>query len=137
MSVREKKKMKGYIKLIRYADDFIFLSENKRFLFPCIDTSQQFLKQSLKLGLHPKKIILKKFSWGIDFCGYIVLPHYTLPRTKTKRRMFMKFDVRTKNYFKGKIDRFSLEQTRASYFGYLSHANAYKVFRKIQNELPF
>ena len=64
-----------------------------------------------------------ELSWGIDLCGYIVLPHYILPRTKTKRRMFRKIEE--------KRDDPNFNQTLASYLGYLSHASTYKLKRQI------
>lgn len=127
--IKHKLKIKYYL---RYADDFMIIASDKNFLLPCIDTSQQFLRDNLLLELHPKKITIRKLSWGIDFLGYIVLPYHILPRTKTKRRMFKKIDTRAREYYKGAIDKFSLDQTLASYAGYLSHANGYELTGKLQ-----
>lgn len=110
---------------IRYADDFVIVSNNKedlKYLIPLID---QFLRTYLKLYLHQDKIILRKYNQGIDFLGYIVLPHYVLPRTKTIKRMFRKLEE------KRPLDHFN--QTLESYLGYLSHAYAYKLRREILN----
>lgn len=84
-----------------------------------------FLEIHLKLELHPKKIIFRKFDWGIDFLGYIVLPYYILPRTKTKRRIFRKL--------KEKIGEKNFEQSVQSYLGYLNHASSYKLTHEIKN----
>lgn len=126
--IKHRLKVKYYI---RYADDFIILSKNRHELYQCINTLKQFLLDHVKLELHPNKIILRKLSWGIDFLGYIVLPYYIVPRTKTKRRMFVKTEEKVKDYYKGEIDRFSLDQTLASYTGYLSHANAHNLKNKL------
>lgn len=72
--------------------------------------------------LHPTKIILRKLSWGIDFCGYIVLPHYRLPRIKTKRRIFKKMQ-----------DQEIYHQSLQSYFGYFSSANSFKIQQELKN----
>ncbi len=114
---------------LRYADDFILLSENKNILYPWINTSRQFLQTKLKLELHPKKIILRKLDWGIDFLGYIVLPYYILPRTKTKRRMFKKLQE--------KIGSDNFNESLQSYLGYLKHANSYKLKNKLKNKIWF
>ncbi len=114
---------------LRYADDFVILSQNKKFLYPCIDTSQQFLQSRLKLELHPKKILVRKLDWGIDFLGYIVLPHYILPRTKTKRRMFKKLEE--------KIGADNFNQSLQSYLGYLKHANSYRIEKELKNKVWF
>jgi len=103
---------------LRYADDFIVLSYSND-LNQWIKQINVFLEEKLKLELHPEKIILRKLEWGIDFLGYIVLPHYILPRAKTKRRMF--------NKLKDKIGSDNFNQSLQSYLGYLSHANTFKV----------
>ena len=112
---------------IRYADDFLILSEDRKVLQELEITISNFLSKSLKLELHPKKIILRKLSWGVDFLGYIILPYYSLPRTKTKRRLTRKL--------KEKINSDSFSQSLASYLGYLSHASAYKFSETLKNNL--
>jgi len=117
-------KVKYYI---RYADDFLILSKNRDELCEYINILVYYLKIRLKLKLHPKKIIIRKFDWGIDFLGYIVLPHYILPRTKTKRRIFKKV--------KEKINSENFDQSVQSYLGYLYHANSFKVIESLKNEI--
>ncbi len=124
--VKHKLKIKHYL---RYCDDFILLSGKKEDLPPSIENLKEFLKDCLKLEFHPQKIILRKLDWGIDFLGYIVLPRYRLPRTKTKMRIFEKL--------KEKIELPTLEQALQSYLGYLSHANSYKVVQKLKNQVWF
>ncbi|TSC87533.1 MAG: RNA-directed DNA polymerase (Reverse transcriptase) [Microgenomates group bacterium Gr01-1014_7] len=121
--IKHKLKIKYYI---RYADDFLILSINKNNLQSLIKPVDKFLQEKLKLELHPKKIILKRFDWGIDFLGYIVLPQYILPRTKTKKRMFRKL--------KEKLESENFNQSLQSYIGYLSHANAYNLSNKIATQ---
>jgi len=128
--IKHKLKIKYYI---RYADDFVILSTDKEYLSQCIDTSQQFLFDNLKLELHPQKIIISKFTWGINFLGYIVLPHYILPRTQTIRRMFRKIENKLEDYKSNEISEFSLNQTIQSYRGYLSHSNSYKFSQEVRD----
>ena len=117
--IKHKLKIKYYL---RYADDFMILDKNRAYLYRCINTLKQFLSDELKLELHPNKIILRKFKWGIDFCGYIVLPHYRLVRNKTRRRIF-------KTVLKARISNQSLQ----SYLGYFRHANSYEVTQELKN----
>jgi len=121
--VKHKLKTQYYI---RYADDFLLLSKNKELLYRYVDVLRQFLNNELKLELHPDKIIFRKLEWGIDFLGYVVLPHYILPRTKTRRRIFKKL--------KEKIDLESFNQSLQSYLGYLKHANSYKLTRELKEK---
>ena len=117
--VKHKPKIKYYL---RYADDFIILNNSKVKLLHYINILKSFLDKYLRLELHPDKIILRKLSWGIDFCGFIVLPHYRLVKTKTKKRIFMKVQ-------KGKI----AHQSFQSYLGHFLHAHSYKNVQLLKN----
>lgn len=104
---------------IRYADDGVIVDSSKRHLIDLIMPIGDFLQKGLLLSLHPRKVTVRKLSWGIDFLGYIVLPHYVLPRTKTKRRLLKR--IRTAGHSE------SANQMIQSYLGYLSHAEAYRL----------
>lgn len=54
---------------IRYADDFILLSDNRTWLTSQIFPISDFLQQKLRLSLHPGKIFLKTLASGVDFFG--------------------------------------------------------------------
>lgn len=123
-SVKHKLKVKYYL---RYADDFIILDSNKDTLCEYVGILAEFLKDDLNLKLHPKKIIIRKLDWGIDFLGYIVLPHYILPRTKTKRRIF--------NKLKEKINDSNFDQSLQSYLGYLLHSNSFELKQRLKNQI--
>ena len=116
-------KVKYYL---RYADDFVILFHYDTLIYhsKVVESVQTFLKGRLKLKLHPQKIILRKLDWGIDFLGYIVLPHYRLPRTKTKRRIFRKL--------KENIDHPNFNQSLQPYLGYLSHASSFRVIQELR-----
>lgn len=117
--VKHKLKIKHYL---RYADDFLILNRNRESLLHCFETVKCYTKDQLNLKLHPQKVIFRKFSWGIDFCGYVVLSHYILPRTKTKRRIINKIT-------KGNITKQSLQ----SYLGYFTHASSYRLQENLRN----
>lgn len=68
-------------------------------------------------------------EWGIDFLGYIVLPHYILPRTKTRKRIFEKLE--------GKIGKDNFNQSLQSYLGYLKHASSHRLIGKLENQVWF
>lgn len=122
--VKQDLRLKYYI---RYADDFVLLSASKSKLEDYVNTIEKFLKENLKMELHPKKIIFRRLDWGIDFLGYVVLSYYVLPRTKTKKRLFKKL--------KNKISKDNFNESLQSYLGYLSHANSYKLRQKLKNQI--
>ncbi|MCX6705965.1 MAG: reverse transcriptase/maturase family protein, partial [Candidatus Woesebacteria bacterium] len=119
--IKHKLKIKYYL---RYADDFVILSEDKNYLEGLIIKISNFLESNLKLSLHGDKVIIDKYTRGIDFLGYVVLPYAILPRTRTKKRMFRKL--------KEKVNLSNFDQSLQSYLGYLNHANSYGLAREVK-----
>ena len=120
-------------KYVRYTDDFVIISEDYTYLANIIMPLREFLANRLLLNLHPRKMTIRKFSQGIDFLGYVVLPRYRVLRTKTERRIFRKLHLRTIDFRNGNIRQETLKQSLQSYLGVLSHANAYLLSQELQN----
>lgn len=64
--VKHKLKAKYYI---RYADDFVLLSQDRNWLEEQILPIRNFLDKKLCLTLHPDKLFIKTLGSGIDFLG--------------------------------------------------------------------
>ncbi len=104
---------------IRYADDFVAFSRDKKFLENLIPQIASFLELHLKLALHPEKIFIKTLASGVDFLGWVNFPMYRVLRTSTKWRMFRN------------LEREANEAVLASYIGLLSHGNTHKLICKL------
>lgn len=113
--VKRDLKIKYYI---RYADDFVFLNNDKKELILLRPKIENFLNEQLKLSLHPSKTFIKTLNSGLDFLGWIQFSKYKTLRTTTKRRMLKR------------ISQTNQPATLASYFGMLKHGNAYKLSKK-------
>lgn len=109
---------------IRYADDFVFLHENKDELIAIIPKIESFLARELKLTLNPYKVSIKSLNSGIDFLGWVNFPHHKVLRTTTKRRMFRKLQEKPS------------KESMASYLGLLSHGNTHKLLLKMHQQFP-
>ncbi len=107
---------------IRYADDFVILSENKIDLQKLIKPLADFLNSELRLVLHPDKIFIKTIGSGVDFLGWNLFPEYRTLRQTTEKRMF------------GKIKENPSPLSLKSYLGLLSHGNTYKTRQKLLND---
>lgn len=108
----------------RYCDDFVIVHADKIFLENTISKIREFLKDNLQLELHPNKVEIRKVSQGIDFLGYVILPHAIVVRTKTKRRIRRKVK---EGVIAEKCEQISKETFRSvisSYLGVFSHARA-------------
>lgn len=115
--VKHQLKAKHYV---RYADDFVLLSHVKEALVDIIPQIDDFLKNNLKLSLHPKKVSIKTFASGVDFLGWVHFPDHRVLRTATKHRMMKRVKENPK------------KAVVQSYRGLLSHGNAFKL----KKELP-
>lgn len=110
--VKHKLKVKYYI---RYADDFVVLSENKSYLIKLIFPIKHFLQNRLKLTLHPEKIFVKTIYSGIDFLGWVNFSDHKVLRHITAKRTFRRLKENS-----------SLE-TLNSYLGLIKHGNTHKI----------
>ena len=111
----------------RYSDDFVIVHHDRKFLENCIILLKQFLEEKLLLELHPYKVEIRKVSQGIDFLGYVILPHTIVVRTKTKGRIKRKLRegmIASKN---NQISKESFRSIVSSYIGVFSHAKARKA----------
>lgn len=110
-------KVKYYI---RYADDFVFISKDKNHLENMKFEIQIFLKDKLKLNLHPNKVFIKTIYSGLDFLGWIHFVKYKILRITTEKRMFRKLK---ENEYK--------EESVKSYLGLLRYGNTFKIRDKV------
>lgn len=104
---------------IRYADDFIFLSDDHVWLASLIPSIAEFLDNRLRLKLHPKKVSIGTLASGVDFLGWVHFFNHRVLRTTAKQRMFRALQ-----------DNPSFE-TLASYRGMLAHGNTQKIQAQI------
>ena len=111
--VKYKLKARHYI---RYADDFVFISSDKKYLQNILPKIEFYLMNELKLNLHPDKVSVKTLSSGIDYLGWVHFPGHRVLRSATKRRMLRNL-----------ADLENSQEVLASYVGLLKHGNAYKL----------
>ncbi len=132
--IRHNLKVKYYA---RYTDDFVIVSGDENYLEKLLPPIQLFLREKLKLELHPSKVSIRKYRQGIDFLGYVALPHHIALRTKTKKRMMWKLRNKMAEYKNSTISKSTLLATFQSYLGVLSHADSHKFSESLQNKFWF
>ena len=109
---------------IRYADDFVILSEDRDWLLSLLPRIETFLRERLALTLHPNKVSIATASSGTDFLGWVHFPDHRVLRTSTKRRMLKRIEEVGGN-----------RQNVQSYLGLLKHGNGQKLRKQIQEML--
>ncbi len=115
--VKRELKVKYYI---RYADDFILLSDDKKRLEDLLAKISSFLEIKLKLSLHPDKVYIKTLASGVDFLGWVHFLDHRILRKSTKQRMFRRIVEKPSN------------ESYQSYLGILDHGNAGKIERELE-----
>lgn len=96
---------------IRYADDFVFVSDDKKYLESVLFEINIFLKNKLCLDLHPNKCFFKTIYSGVDFLGWVHFPRHRVLRTSTKKRVLQNIN----------------DTNISSYLGLLQHGQTYKI----------
>ena len=119
--IKRELKVKHYL---RYADDFVLLSDNRQWLEKQLPVIDRFLIERLNLTLHPDKISIQTITSGVDFLGWVHFPDHRVLRTTTKKRMFRNIRIK-----KGK------RETVESYLGLLSHGNSWKLTSRVSQHL--
>jgi hypothetical protein len=128
--MKQELKVKNYA---RYTDDFVIVSEDREYLESLIPQIGSFLTEKLELDLHPGKVFIRKNRQGIDFLGYVSMPHCRLIRDRTRRRILRRFEEMRVDYRLGRVTRENMNQSTQSYLGVLSHANAHKLSEEMKN----
>ncbi|MBI5794127.1 group II intron reverse transcriptase domain-containing protein [Candidatus Uhrbacteria bacterium] len=105
---------------LRYCDDFILIHTSREDLRQQVAPIEDFLQGRLRLELHPHKMFLRPWHWGVDWLGHVLYPDRVMLRKSSKQRM--QNSLRTQvGYFLngGRKDEKLLRATFASYSGLL------------------
>ncbi len=127
--IKRKLGLKCYV---RYADDFAIITRDKNLLLDLIPKIEVFLKEKLKLRLHPKKIVVRKWTQRIDFLGYELFPHHLILRPKTKRRILRHIRYNYQLLLNGSLDNELFAQSIQSYLGLLKHCRGNGIRKEIE-----
>jgi len=124
--VKHKLKAKYYI---RYVDDFVILHNSKQQLVKWKEEINNFLKQELKLDLHPEKSKVIPLSKGIDFVGFRNFYHHILLRKRNIRKMIIKIE----KYKNKQITQEKLPESFQGWQAYAKWVDTYKLRKNTFN----
>jgi len=126
--VKHKLRAKYYV---RYVDDFVILHNSKEQLELWKIEIDRFLKERLKLQLHPDKSKIISLSRGIDFVGFRNFWHCRLLRKRNIRKMYS----RVEDYKKGKIPKEKILGSFQGWNAYAKWADSYKLRRGVVRKI--
>jgi len=111
----------------RYMDDFLIIHPDKNHLLRVRDKIKTFLKDTLDLQLHSKKMVIKNVKEGVPFVGYRIFYDHILIRSSTLSHMQKKYKKKIKLFQQGKISQGELQKIICSIRGHLNHADAHNL----------
>lgn len=114
----------------QYADDIIFLSNNKVALHKVLICVKLYLKHILKLRVKGNYQVFPVDSRGIDFVGYKFFHTHVLLRKSIKKNLKKLIHRYKRNEIK--VD--ELNRRLRSYFGWLKYCNSKNFLNKIHKE---
>jgi len=118
--IKHELKIKYYI---RYVDDFVIFHSSRTQLEIWKKEIDNFLREKLKIELHPQKTKIISLSRGVDFVGFRNFYHHRLLRKRNIRNIKRKIQ-----YFKdGLIDTDKFAEIWQGWNAYAKWANTYKL----------
>jgi RNA-directed DNA polymerase len=124
--VKQTLKLEYYL---RYVDDFIILNKSREELV--LGAIEFFLKNNLKLRLHPQKSRIIPLSKGIDFVGFRNFAHHKLLRKRNIKNMKQKIKL----FEESAIDFRTLAESYQGWQAYANRGNTYRLRRDIKNKI--
>jgi len=122
----------------RYVDDFVLVHTDKNYLRTLVGKIRTFLKETLHLTLHPKKIYLQHYSKGLVFLGAYMKPHVKYIERRCKTHFYALVTEINTALEENTMDDKVLQHMRSrinSYLGVLGHFASFRLRKKILSKL--
>ncbi len=131
------KETRGCRYLIRYADDFVVLGDDRTVLWETKAAIDDFIATRLRLRIPSQKHFVCPVTVGIDFLGYRVFPTHRLIRRSSGVRFARRLVKMQQEYSIGQITREGVRQRIASWIGHASHADTWGLRRSLLGNAVF
>jgi RNA-directed DNA polymerase len=127
--VKHNLKLKYYL---RYVDDFVILHKDEKQLIIWKNKIKRFLKQELKIELHPDKTRIISLKKGIDFVGFRNFYYFRLLRKRNIKKMKWKKSM----FNQGLIKKEKFLESLQGWNAYAKWADTYKLRKNLFNDKP-
>jgi len=128
--VKNKLRAKYYL---RSVDDFVILYNSKKQLEIWKKEIENFLRERLKLELHPDKLKIINLSKGIDFVGFRNFYYFRLLRKRNVRNMERNINL----FITGKISYEKFFEIFQGWEAYSNWANSEKTLKNLFKKIDF
>jgi len=131
--VKERLQFKGYV---RYVDDFLLFSDDKRKLNDARVRISEFLIR-LRLKLHPRKNTIFPVEKGIRFLGYRVFPTHRLLAKENVWRFLRRVRRMQADYRDGDMTLPEIKQRLMSWLGHARQADTHRLREQLFGRMYF
>ena len=120
----------------RYVDDWVILGESIDVLNSHFAAIDRFLREELKLELHPFKKRIAPIHQGVDFIGFVHKPFYRQIRSRTAGKMVSRVDQWKKSaHGLDGIPLRNLRDSLNSYLGILRWASTFRLRKHVGDQV--
>ncbi len=121
---------------LRYMDDFVLFSDDKKQLHGWRETIADFLARRLRLVMHPKKCVVAPTQTGLDFCGFRLYPTHRRLRRSSVRRFVRRFRRQNVAYREGELALEDLHISVRSWIAHAAHGDTWRLRQRIFADYP-
>jgi retron-type reverse transcriptase len=127
--VKERLHMRWYA---RFCDDFLIVHSDRSALEGILPRIRAFLMNKRALVLHPRKVTIRKYAYGVDCVGTVLRPHAQTVRRATIRRAMRTIRIRTDEYCTGELADERYRSMLQSFLGLCVHGSNHHVRQRMQ-----
>jgi retron-type reverse transcriptase len=121
---------------LRYMDDFVLFSDDKKKLHGWREAITDFLAARLRLVMHPKKCVVAPTQAGLDFCGFRLYPTHRRLRRSSLRRFVRRFRHQRAAYQRGELALEDLHVSVRSWIAHAAHGDTWRLRQRIFADYP-
>jgi predicted PolB exonuclease-like 3'-5' exonuclease len=120
---------------IRYVDDFVILETDEDKLEFYHKAINEFLKENLKIEIHPDKSKIILLGNSLNFLGFRIFFYHKLLKKSNIRKMKTSFNLLKEKYVRREIDYDKIYDYFEGWIAYAKNANTYKMRKKITKQV--
>src|SRR3989344_5358488 len=126
--VKHKIKAKYYI---RYVDDFVILHNSKEQLIKWKHEIDIFLKNELRIELHPDKSRIIKLTKPIPFVGFRIFNYFRLLKKFSRKNIKRRLKKLSNLFLEKELTYDKIYEILQGSFAYMKQANTYNLRKKM------
>ncbi|MCX6770658.1 MAG: reverse transcriptase/maturase family protein [Candidatus Micrarchaeota archaeon] len=130
--VKHKLRVKYYL---RYVDDFIILHRSKEQLENWETQIDAFLRESLKIELHPDKTKIISLGTGVQLLGFRAFYHFRILKKSNVRRVLGRLALFRAKYAAGEMEQSRILLSNSGWQGYAMMGNTFKLRQQVHKEI--